>query len=87
MFEFVDCYKCGNTFEVNRKRRKLRMLCESCRVTKATTIRKDDRVCLPWHGNFGKDLLTPIDEEGYPILPGIRECGNRDCVQATHVKG
>lgn len=87
MDEFVTCVRCGMTFEVNRKRKKLRMFCESCRVTKATTIQNGDSKCLPWHGGFGYDMLTPIDEDGEPVLPGTRICGNIDCVQPLHVKG
>ena len=87
MFEFVDCHRCGFTFEVNRKRKKLRMLCQSCRVTRATTIKTEDKSCLPWHGNFAVDLVTPVDDEGYEVHPGIRTCGNNDCVQTAHLEG
>jgi hypothetical protein len=75
------------TFEVNRKRKKLRMFCESCRVTKATTIQNGNLRCLPWHGSFDYDMITPIDDDGQPVLPGLRVCGNIDCVQPLHVKG
>jgi hypothetical protein len=85
--EFVTCVRCGMTFEINRKRKKLRMLCESCRVTKATTIQNGDSKCLPWHGGFDLDMITPINEDGEPVLPGMRVCGNKDCVQPAHVKG
>ena len=87
MDEFVTCNRCGQTFEINRKRKKLRMFCESCRVTRATTIKKENSVCLPWHGNFGLDMITPVDEDGYPVMPGERTCGNKDCVAPAHVKG
>lgn len=87
MDEFIDCYKCGKTFAVNRKRRKLRMHCESCRVNKASTIQQGDLKCLPWHGHFASDMLTPVDENGEPVLPGERICGNVDCVSPSHVKG
>lgn len=87
MDEFVDCYRCGSTFLVSRKRRKLRMLCESCRYTKSNTVQSGEHKCLPWHGHFGDDMTTPIDEKGNPVLPGIRICGKLDCVNADHVKG
>ena len=87
MDEFVTCIRCGFTFEVNRKRKKLRMSCESCRVTRATTIQNGNLRCLPWHGGFDYDLVTPIDEDGQRVLPGIRICGKNDCVQPAHVKG
>jgi hypothetical protein len=85
--EFVTCARCGQTFEVNRKRRKLRMHCDSCKVTKATTIQYGEFRCLPWHGNYDIDMVTPVDEDGLQVLPGIRVCGKIDCVQPAHVKG
>jgi len=85
--EFVDCARCGFTFAVNRKRKKLRMLCESCRVNKATTIQSGDLKCLPWHGKFDNDMKTPVDDNGDPVLAGRRICGNADCVSPSHVEG
>lgn len=87
MDEFVTCAKCGFTFLINRKRKKLRMLCESCRVGRANTIQNGELKCLPWHGRFDTDMTTPVDEEGNPVLPGERICGNNDCVAPSHVKG
>ncbi len=87
MDEFVDCYRCGATFLVNRKRIKARMFCESCRVSKANTVQNGEHKCLPWHGHFAEDMTTPIDEYGNPVLPGYRICGKLDCVNSGHVKG
>jgi len=85
--EFVTCAKCGSTFLVNRKRKKLRMFCESCRVRRASTIQNGDLKCLPWHGKFDTDMVTPVNENGEPVLPGNRICGNADCVSPSHVEG
>ena len=87
MYEFVDCNRCGATFLINRKRKKLRMFCESCRVQKANTIQSGDTKCLPWHGRFDADMVTPIDDHGNPIMQGERNCGNLDCVAPSHLKG
>jgi hypothetical protein len=87
MDEFVQCIRCGTTFLVNRKRKKLRMHCDSCRVTRATTIQQGDFKCLPWHGRFDNDMTTPIDDNGEQVIPGERLCGNLDCVNSSHVKG
>jgi hypothetical protein len=61
------------------------MLCESCRVTKATTIQLGELKCLPWHCNYDLDMVSPVYEEGYPVLPGIRVCGHKDCVNKDHI--
>ena len=37
-------------------------------------------VC-PWHGFFAADEITPIDDDGKPIFPGVRSCGHNDCVE------
>ena len=29
--------------------------------------------------------LNPIDEQGNLYLPGERVCGNKDCVNKTHI--
>jgi hypothetical protein len=42
--------------------------------------------CIIWHGYFDVDQVTPVDEDGSPILPGIRSCGNKDCVNKAHVR-
>jgi hypothetical protein len=31
-------------------------------------------------------MLTPVDDDGLEVLPGIRTCGNSDCVSPAHVK-
>jgi hypothetical protein len=41
---------------------------------------------LPWHGRFGADMVTPVDEDGVAVLPGVRKCGRLDCVNASHIE-
>ncbi len=31
------------------------------------------------------DNLDPVDESGALVLPGLRTCGHRDCVNPKHV--
>jgi len=59
-------------------------LCVSCRVQKTSAIGKEDK-CHPWHGYFGTDLFTPVDEDGVEVMPGERTCGHKDCVNLDHV--
>lgn len=46
---------------------------------------KDGDKCYPWQGRFAVDLVTPIDENGYPVKPGRRLCGNADCTNSRHI--
>jgi hypothetical protein len=41
---------------------------------------------LPWHGGFAVDDVTPIDDDGFPVLPGVRLCGHNDCVNISHIE-
>jgi hypothetical protein len=41
---------------------------------------------LPWHGRFGSDMVTPVDEDGVAVLPGVRKCERLDCVNASHIE-
>jgi hypothetical protein len=42
--------------------------------------------CLPWHGGFAVDDVTPIDDDGAAVLPGVRLCGHNDCVNISHIQ-
>jgi hypothetical protein len=42
--------------------------------------------CLVWQGNYAEDLITPINEEGLPVVTGESICGNSDCVNPEHRK-
>lgn len=85
MWERETCYRCGFSWDVTKKRSKDRVLCSDCRTRRAVTVRNGDSVCIPWHGRFAPDFITPIDENGDVFLPGLRICGNVDCIQPTHI--
>ena len=38
-------------------------------------------------GGVGSILDTPLDDDGKPMFPGVRSCGNNDCVNVAHVIG
>lgn len=74
------CLRCGILFEQNPSRKALET-CPSCRARKVQVLDG----CIPWHGMFGADMVTPIRDDGSPVAPGIRTCGNTDCVSGAHV--
>lgn len=81
------CPRCGFEWHVAKnKRRKGRPLCESCRARRASTVGAKNDKCLPWHGYFGDDMITPVDEDGNEVLPGTRSCNNADCVNHMHIE-
>lgn len=61
-------------------------LCSSCRATRAKTVNGPLGKCQPWHGDFAGDELTPVDEDGVVVLPGVRKCGRKDCVNSDHIE-
>lgn len=65
--------------------RKAENYCTSCRARRVRTVDKDGDKCYPWQGRFAVDLVTPIDENGYPVKPGRRLCGNADCTNSRHI--
>ena len=83
----VPCERCGYRWTVSSRRGKV-ILCASCRARKVQTISlTDDGKCMPWHGLFAADEITPIDDDGKPIFPGVRACGHNDCTNIAHVIG
>lgn len=82
----ITCERCGIEWEVNISRKYHKSLCFSCRSRRVQTIKSEFGVCLPWHGYYAVDQITPVDEDGIPVMPGERLCGNRDCVQPKHLK-
>ena len=82
----ITCERCGIEWEVNISRKYNNTLCASCRSRRVQTLKSSYGVCLPWHGYFAVDQVTPVDEDGLAILPGVRLCGNLDCVQPSHIQ-
>lgn len=77
-----QCQRCGIVWEVNASRNNPE-LCQSCRARRQTKIGD----CIVWHGLYAEDMVTPITEDGEPVLLGTRSCGNVDCVNANHIEG
>ncbi len=63
-----------------------KVFCQSCRTRRSTTVNTGELKCIPWHGRFAPDLVTPLNELGEPILPGNRICGMLDCVNPEHIE-
>jgi hypothetical protein len=82
----VECERCGMEWQVASIRRKV-ILCQSCRAKKVQTVQSPHGKCLPWAGHFAADEVTPVDDEGQPVLPGVRACGKADCVSPRHIIG
>jgi hypothetical protein len=83
----VQCERCGYQWTVSSRRGKI-VLCASCRARKVQTITlTDDGKCFPWAGRFAADEVTPVDDDGVPVFPGVRGCGHNDCVNVAHVIG
>jgi hypothetical protein len=80
------CNRCGMSWDVTKKRNKEKVICASCRSRRATTVQKNKLKCLPWHGRFLDDLVTPVDDFGEPMLPGARICGYSDCCNPSHIE-
>lgn len=81
----ITCERCGFQWELNSTRQKT-VLCASCRARKVQTVHTAKGKCLPWHGNFASDDITPVDDNGFPVLPGVRRCGHNDCCNPAHVE-
>ena len=82
----VQCERCGYEWSVSSRRGKV-ILCASCRARRVQTISADEGKCFPWHGRFAADEITPLDDDGNRMFPGVRSCGNNDCVNVAHVIG
>lgn len=81
----TQCVRCGFIWDVVNTR-KIPSHCQSCRAQPIRSLMTENGKCIIWHGYFDVDQVTPVDEDGSPILPGIRSCGNKDCVNKAHVR-
>lgn len=79
------CKRCGFTeFVAADRRRHGSGLCVDCRVRPARRISYGlSEPCLPWFGEFD-EFDNPL-LFGVLVLPGVRVCGHRDCVEPLHV--
>lgn len=83
---YVECKRCGFRWAASNARKNVE-LCASCRARPSRTVVSDsgDR-CKPWRGMFADDDVTPVDDDGAPVLPGVRMCGHTDCVNEDHIR-
>jgi hypothetical protein len=81
----IHCERCGFEWELSGSRQKT-ILCASCRAKKVQTVHTKKGKCLPWHGNFLADDITPCDDEGRAVMPGVRRCGHNDCTNPSHIE-
>jgi hypothetical protein len=85
------CERCGvkqdaTTVPGEKTTRRRSPLCESCQAKPATTVVTAYGRCRPHKGPFD-DNDNPLDEfTGEPYRPGIRLCGNRDCIELKHIE-
>ena len=81
----VECRRCGWKWVVAAdKRGETNLLCKSCRQKPVKIIQYGDLRCEPHQGEVDQDL-NPITETGELYLPGERICGNKDCVNKSHI--
>lgn len=80
----VECARCGYEWEIKTVRNP-EVFCYSCRSRKVQTVHGALGKCVPWHGRFAADFATPVDDDGKVVMPGVRLCGNSDCVSVKHV--
>jgi hypothetical protein len=80
----IQCERCGFQWELHSRQKTV--LCGSCRARKVQTVHTRMGKCLPWHGGFAADDVTPLDDDGMPVLPGVRLCGHNDCVNVLHIQ-
>lgn len=76
-----QCLRCGIVWNVEASRNNPE-LCASCRARRQTKIGD----CIVWHGLYAEDMVTPITEDGEPVLQGVRVCGYSDCINVNHIE-
>jgi hypothetical protein len=82
------CEQCGfedDSGQLERRREKhLEVLCSSCLAKPARTVRTKYGLCRPHRGTFDNND-NPLDRWNRAFRPGFRLCGNRDCIEPTHI--
>jgi hypothetical protein len=81
--EEKTCRRCGMRWESSTQRKTDTPFCASCRAKRHKIVRYGERVCIPHHGEYDEED-NPM-ESGILVLPGIRICGHKDCVNIDHV--
>lgn len=89
--QYYECDRCGQQINADavakrRSRGDNDLRCLDCRGRPLTKLPTYNGVkCKPWEGDIDLDTLAPIDEKGNLAVPGIRKCGNADCVENRHI--
>ena len=85
MFQCVRCgYAEDLAFLERRKERRQEILCRSCLARPVREIKSNFGICRPHRGDFDYND-NPLDRWGKLFRPGVRLCGNRDCIEPTHI--
>jgi len=79
------CDRCGFVWH-RRQPRFVNGLCSSCIALQQKVLVARRSSCKPWGGRFAADDVTPLHANGHRVLPGVRNCGNSDCVNPKHIK-
>lgn len=84
----TTCETCGVIFDFRHEY--LRRVnydttkCKSCKAKPTRSVKTDYGICTPHQGEFDWDTMTPM-KNGKPYKPGIRKCGNADCIARAHI--
>jgi len=60
--------------------------CVDCVTRQGRKYSKRSPDCKPHSGELDDDLY-PLNKYGKPFRPGVRLCGNTDCINRDHIEG
>lgn len=87
-FMRTTCNTCGKIFDfrVEYLRRSTydTSKCKDCKAKPVSVVKSKLGLCTPHKGEFDWETMTPM-KNGKPYKPGIRKCGNADCVARAHL--
>jgi hypothetical protein len=83
----MNCDRCGIEIDPaiiskRKTRGSTNKNCADCNLGPSLYIKQTQ--CRP-HRGLVDDDLNPIDEYLRPYKPGIRTCGNKDCIARDHI--
>jgi hypothetical protein len=84
----MECLRCGiEDFGAGISRRVNRgdeQHCAACVAQPKTRVMYQGEMCHPWTG-LHDEFDNPVTASKQLFMPGVRTCGHRDCVRASHV--
>lgn len=84
----TTCDTCGTIFDFRheylRRASYDTSRCKDCKAKPTVSVKTSYGICTPHQGEFDWDTMQPM-KDGRPYKPGIRKCGNADCVAASHI--